>query len=41
MFAAILEGLVAQLVEHLTFNPRVDGSSPSEPTKIKIQTIVS
>ena len=37
MFAAISVGLVAQLVEHLTFNPRVDGSSPSEPTKSNLQ----
>ena len=28
-------GMVAQLVEHRTFNPRVVGSTPTRPTTLK------
>ena len=40
--ATALTGSLAQLVEHRTFNPMVEGSNPSRPTKFNnLQTAFS
>jgi hypothetical protein len=36
--ASLAVGPIAQSVEQRTFNPWVDGSSPSGPTRISTQT---